>query len=245
MSPDYSAKQSRGTRLAKYIARSGYCSRREAERRIVLGEVSLNGEITCDVTVCVDEDAEIRVKGVLLQLVTKARLWRFHKPIGCLVTHHDPQNRPIIFDFLPKNLPRLMTVGRLDMNSEGLLLLSNDGNTTTMLERPGTKRCYRVRCHGVMDHAKIKKIEKGVVIEGIKYRPVGVVCEGSKAKRHWFSLSLTEGKNREIRHLMAYAGLNVTRLIRVSYGPFTLGTLKKGEIKEVPEDAFKQWRACL
>lgn len=220
-------------RIAKHIARRGYCSRRDAERLIIAGKVRCNGEILESAALNVDADAEIYIDKVLLPPLEKPRLWRFHKPIGVLVTEKDPQNRPTIFQILPKTLPRIVTIGRLDMNSEGLLLLSNDGELARKLELPGLKRCYRVRSFGDIDQKKLEHIRRGVTIGGVHYRKVEIQHDHSKARRHWFTLCLEEGKNREIRHLFSYIGLSVTRLIRVSYGIFQLEDLPQKALAEI------------
>ena len=169
-------------------------------------------------------------------------MWCYHKPTGLVTTHKDPQGRPTVFDSLPKYLPRVISVGRLDLNSEGLLLLTTDGGLARELEHPskGWKRRYRVRIHGILTPEMQKRLSKGILIDGIRYAPCETVVEQVKGTNSWISITLTEGKNREIRKLMAFFGLEVTRLIRVSYGPFQLGNLEKGEVREVSKKMMKE-----
>lgn len=229
-------KESKGERIAKVIARAGLCSRRDAERWIAEGRVQLDGK-TLDTAACVVKPGQsIVVDGQPLPAPQQARLWRFHKPKGVITTRKDPEGRPTVFDGLPNDLPRLEPVGRLDFNSEGLLLFTNDGELKRKLELPSTgwSRRYRVRVHGKVDPAQIKALEKGITVEGINYGPIQARLEHQAASNAWLAMTLREGKNREIRRICEHLGLVVNRLIRVSYGPFQLGDLEPGKIEAIP-----------
>ncbi|MBL8707303.1 MAG: rRNA pseudouridine synthase [Rhodospirillales bacterium] len=223
-------------RVAKLIARAGVCSRRDAERLIAEGRVKLDGKVLDTPAVVVDDPRRIQVDNKPLSAPEKTRLWRYHKPSGLVTTARDPEGRPTVFERLPKDLPRVISVGRLDLTSEGLLLLTNDGALARHLELPATGwvRRYRVRVHGMVDPAKLAQLAKGVTIEGIRYGAVEAVLEREKGLNAWLVMGLTEGRNREVRRLCEWMGLQVTRLIRVSYGPFQLGLLPRGEVEEVP-----------
>ncbi|BBK39832.1 pseudouridine synthase [Allostella sp. ATCC 35155] len=226
----------RGDRIAKVLARAGLCSRRDAERWIAEGRVRVNGRLL-DTPACVVGPADqIVVDGKPLPAADRTRLWRFHKPAGVVTTHRDPQGRPTLFDMLPPELPRVISVGRLDLNSEGLILLTNDGALARRLELPSTGwvRRYRVRVHGYVDPARLATLESGVVVEGIAYGPIRAVLDGQKGENAWLTVSLQEGKNREIRRVMDHLGYQTSRLIRVAYGPFQLGELERGSAAEVP-----------
>jgi 23S rRNA pseudouridine2605 synthase len=186
--------------------------------------------------VVVSEADAIAVDGKPIAAAEPTRLWRYHKPKGLITSHRDPQGRPTVFEKLPKELPRVVSVGRLDINSEGLLLLTNDGALARHLEHPSTgwTRRYRVRAHGVADPEKLKRLADGVVIEGVRYGPVDARLESVKGANAWLAFGLKEGKNREIRKLCAHLGLDVTRLIRIAYGPFQLGELGRAEVAIVP-----------
>lgn len=229
-------KVSKGERIAKIIARAGLCSRRDAERWIADGRVQLDGKVLETAAVVVKPGQSIVVDGQPLPAPQQARLWRFHKPKGVITTRKDPEGRPTVFDGLPSDLPRLEPVGRLDFNSEGLLLFTNDGELKRKLELPSTgwSRRYRVRVHGKVDPAQMKALEKGITVEGINYGPIQARLEHQAASNAWLAMTLREGKNREIRRICEHLGLVVNRLIRISYGPFQLGDLEPGKIESVP-----------
>lgn len=231
-------------RVAKRMAAAGLCSRRDAEKWIADGRVWVNGEKLLTPACVVGEDDEIVVDGVVLKRKETPRMWCYHKPVGLLTTHKDPQGRPTVFENLPKSLPRVISVGRLDLNSEGLLLLTTDGELARAIELPsrGWKRQYRVRIHGQITPEMIKKAAQGVTIDGIHYAPCVIEVEENQSggKNQWVKVTLTEGKNREIRRLMESFGLQVARLIRISYGPFQLGSLPVGEVREIPYKVIKE-----
>lgn len=226
-----------GERIAKRIARAGICSRRDAEKLIEEGRVSINGKVLTTPAHVVVPGDKITVNGALLPEKEPTRLWRYHKPAGLVTTHRDPQGRPTLFEKLPEDMPRVISVGRLDLTSEGLLLLTNDGELARRLELPATGwiRRYRVRVHGEVDEAALAALAQGVTVEGVRYGPIDAVLEKRQgAANAWLLVGLTEGKNREIRRVMAHLGYRVTRLIRTSYGPFQLGYLAEGAVEEVP-----------
>lgn len=231
-------------RIAKIMAHAGLCSRRDAEKWIADGRVSVNGQVISTPATLVGEADVITVDGQPVGVRQPARLWCYHKPAGLVTTHKDPAGRPTVFDNLPKNLPRVVSVGRLDLNSEGLLLLTTDGELARSLELPsrGWKRKYRVRIHGKMTPQIISRLQKGVTIDGIRYAPTIVEIEPNQAQgsNQWILVTLTEGKNREIRKIMAHFGFDVSRLIRVAYGPFQLGSLPPGEVREMPAKVIKE-----
>lgn len=229
-------KASKGERIAKVIARAGLCSRRDAERWIAEGRVKLDGKTLDTAAIVVTLDQSIVVDGQPLPAPQQARVWRFHKPKGVMTTRKDPEGRPTVFDGLPADLPRLEPVGRLDYNSEGLLLFTNDGELKRKLELPSTgwSRRYRVRVHGKVDPAQIKALENGITVEGVNYGPIQARLEHQAASNAWIAMTLREGKNREIRRICEHLGLVVNRLIRVSYGPFPLGELAPGKIEAIP-----------
>lgn len=232
----------KGERIAKALARAGLCSRREAERWIEAGRVAVNGRVL-DSPACVVSDAdEIIVDGKPLPAKEHTRLFIYHKPAGLVTTNNDEKNRPTVFEKLPAHMPRVVSVGRLDMNTEGLLLLTNDGELARHLELPssGWVRTYRVRVHGKVDAGKVEKLSRGITWEGVKYAPAQIVVESQSGANSWLTISLKEGKNREVRNLMRAIDLQVNRLIRVSYGPFLLGKLAKGEVKEIDEEALRK-----
>lgn len=229
-------------RLAKFMARSGVCSRRRAEEYIRQKRVTVNGEIVDSPAFNVEGTEKILFDGEKLPEIETTRLWLYYKPVGLLTTHRDDQNRPTVFDSLPPFMPRVVSVGRLDLNSEGLLLLTNNGELSRKLELPenGWSRRYKVKVHGYVDLKKLSALEKGAVVDGVSYGPVKAEVETEKGTNAWLIVTLSEGKNREIRKLMKSIGLDVARLIRLSYGPFQLGSLKKGEAREVPGKVLKE-----
>ncbi|MBE6449997.1 MAG: rRNA pseudouridine synthase [Alphaproteobacteria bacterium] len=236
-------------RIAKRIASSGVCSRRDAERLIAEGKVFVNGEKLTTPAFLVSEKDEITVNGTALKKKETARLWCYHKPVGLLTTHKDPKGRPTVFENLPKSLPRVISVGRLDLNSEGLLLLTTSGAIARSLEHPsrGWKRQYRVRIYGIITPEMIEKAKKGLTIEGIHYAPCQIEVEQNQSggKNQWLLITLTEGKNREIRKIMDFFGFKVARLLRVSYGPFQLGNLPVGEVREISGKVIKEQIGCV
>jgi 23S rRNA pseudouridine2605 synthase len=231
-----------GERIAKVIACAGVCSRREAERLIAEGRVRLDGKVLDSPAVTVGPGAAITVNGKPLPRPERPRLWRYHKPPGLITTARDPQGRPTVFDSLPADLPRVLAVGRLDLTSEGLLLLTNDGGLKRRLELPDTgwTRRYRVRVHGQADPAALAALSDGVTVSGIRYAPVQAVLERQQGANAWVSVALKEGKNREVRRVMEHLGLDVNRLIRVAYGPFQLGRLPAGALAEVPAKVLRE-----
>ncbi|MBF0305713.1 MAG: rRNA pseudouridine synthase [Alphaproteobacteria bacterium] len=222
-------------RIAKRLARAGLCSRREAERWIGEGRVAVNGKVLDTPAVTVGETDIVVVDGKPLPEAEKTRLWRFHKRAGLMTTHSDPEGRLTVFEKLPEDMPRVISIGRLDYSSEGLLLLTNDGGLARQLELPSTGwvRRYRVRVHGIVDPVILLGLEKGVTIDGQSYGPIKALLDRQQGSNAWLTVSLREGKNREIRKVMEHLGWTVTRLIRVAYGPFQLGVLGEGEVEEV------------
>lgn len=233
-----------GDRIAKVIARAGICSRRDAEKLIAEGRVALDGETVKTPAIKVGENQVVSVDGKPLGEPAPARLWRYHKPSGLVTTHRDPNGRPTVFANLPKSLPRVVSIGRLDFNSEGLLLLTNDGEIARRLELPagGWTRKYRVRLFGKVTQAELDKLAEGVTIGGVKYGPIVADLERAKGVHSWASVTLREGKNREVKRVMENIGLKVARLIRVQFGPFHLGQLTEGAVEEIPA---KIWREQL
>jgi 23S rRNA pseudouridine2605 synthase len=232
----------RGERIAKRIARSGLCSRRDAERWIAEGRVAVDGAVLTSPAVTVTAENEIRVDGKPLPEPERARLWRFHKPAGLVTTHKDEKGRPTVFGALPAELPRLVSIGRLDLNSEGLLLLTNDGALARRLELPATGwvRRYKVRVHGFVDPARLAALARGVTVDGIAYGPIRAELERQQGSNAWIILSLQEGKNREVRRVLEHLGYPVTRLIRLAYGPFQLGHLARGAVEEVQKKVMAE-----
>lgn len=230
----------KGERIAKRLARAGVCSRRDAERLIAEGRVSVNGQKITTPALNVSAHDTIQVDGKPVTQKEKTRLWLYHKPSGLVTSHSDEKGRDTVFDHLPKDLPRVISVGRLDLNSEGLLLLTNDGALSRYLELPATGwvRQYRVRAYGKTTQQQLDKLQKGSRIDGVTYGPIQAVMEPSASANVWIDISLTEGKNREIRRVLEFLGLSVNRLIRTAYGPFSLGSLPAGATKEVEPAEF-------
>ncbi len=241
-----------GERVAKALARAGVASRREVERLITEGRVALNGVVLTTPAVKVGPADVLTVNGKPVSKADSTRVWRYHKPVGLMTTHNDPKGRPTVFAHLPTDLPRVISVGRLDLNSEGLLLLTNDGGLTRALELPATglMRRYRARAYGHTDQAKLDRLMNGITVEGVVYGPIEAKLDkvqhkggagggdGPEADRKapanlWITVTLSEGKNREVRRVLEALGLVVNRLVRLSYGPFALGTLAVGEVEEV------------
>lgn len=224
-----------GERIAKIIARSGLCSRRDAERLIAEGRVTLNGKRVESPAVNILASDTVLVDGAPLSTAGPVRLWRYYKPKGRVTTHRDPQGRPTVFEALPEDMPRVISVGRLDFNTEGLLLLTNDGALARHLENPATAwlRRYRVRANGKVTQDALDGLADGVTIEGMRYGPIEGKLDSTKGANVWLTLALREGKNREVRRIMEHLGLAVNRLIRVSFGPFALGELEPGAVEEV------------
>lgn len=234
-------------RIAKRIARAGLCSRRDAESWILAGRVSVNGVKLDSPAFTVEESDKIVVDGKPLKIKEPPRLFLYHKPSGLVTTHKDERGRATIFQNLPGHLPRVVSVGRLDLNTEGLLLLTNDGGLARYLELPSTgwSRKYRVRVQGAVDEQKLADLKKGITVEGIHYKSIEAMLEKPDDQERtgtansWLSIALREGKNREIRRVMEALGLRVNRLIRVSYGPFQLGRLAAGAVEEVKTQVMK------
>ncbi len=232
-----------GERIAKRMAGAGLCSRREAETWIAEGRVKVNGKKVLTPALNVSEKDAVVVDGKLLQAREETRLWLYHKPSGLVTTHKDPEGRRTVFETLPKNLPRVISIGRLDLNSEGLLLLTNDGTLARKLELPSTGwiRRYRVRAYGGITPSMLTEMQKGVTVDGINYGSIEAVLDSQKGDNSWLTVSLREGKNREIRKIFEHFGCTVSRLLRLSYGPFQLGSLTKGEVKEVTGKVLKSF----
>ena len=229
-------------RLAKYMARCGVCSRRAAEELIRQKRVTVNGNIIDTPAYNVDGSEKILLDGEKLPQIEAVRLWIYYKPTGLVTTHRDEKNRPTVFAHLPEDMPRVISIGRLDLNSEGLLLLTNSGELSRKLELPsnGWARRYKVRVHGMVDADKLADLKNGIEVDGVKYGSIKAEVETVKGTNAWLLVTLTEGKNREIRKVMKALGLEVNRLIRLSYGPFQLGSLKEGEVREVPQKVLKE-----
>jgi 23S rRNA pseudouridine2605 synthase len=232
----------RSDRIAKLLARAGLCSRRDAERWIAEGRVSVDGRVLSTPAVTVTAANDVRVDGKLLPAPERPRLWRYYKPAGLVTSHRDERGRPTVFDALPKELPRLISIGRLDFNSEGLLLLTNDGTLARWLELPSTGwvRRYKVRVHGDVEPDELAALGKGVTIDGVAYGAIRASLERRQGSNAWIAVALREGKNREVRRVLEPLGLQVTRLIRLSYGPFQLGNLPRGAVAEVPQKVLAE-----
>jgi 23S rRNA pseudouridine2605 synthase len=227
--------QHSGERIAKAIARAGLCSRREAEAWIAAGRVAVNGAVIASPALNVTSQDRISVDENPLPQRERTRLFLYHKPCGLVTTHADPQGRPTVFKALPKHLPRLMSVGRLDANTEGLLLLTNDGGLARVLELPATGwlRRYRVRAHGRVHPDQLTALRKGIVIDGVRYGSIEAKLDREQGANVWLTFAMREGKHREVKNVLGHLGLAVNRLIRVSFGPFQLGDLPEGEVEEV------------
>lgn len=222
------------------MANAGLCSRRDAEKWIEAGRVRVDGELVLTPATVVTSSHKIVVDGVLLGQPSRPRLWGYYKPTGVITTHKDPQGRPTVFDQLPKKLPRLVSIGRLDLNSEGLLLLTSDTQIARYAELPSTgwPRCYRVRVYGDLPIDALNDLKNGIEVEGVNYGRIDVEISRETGRNSWLLITLYEGKNREIRRVLQHLGLHVNRLIRVGYGPFSLDQHKVGELWEIPFSQF-------
>jgi len=231
-----------GERIAKVVSRAGLASRRDAEEWITQGRVTVNGRVINSPALDVTANDTIAVDGKVLPPRERTRLFMYHKPRGLMTTHADPEGRPTVFDNLPEGLPRLISIGRLDFNTEGLLLLTNDGGLARALELPDTGwlRRYRVRAHGEVTQAQLDELKKGVEVDGVKYGSIDATLERDQGANVWLVFAIREGKNREVRNVMAHLGLEVNRLIRVSYGPFQLGELAEGQVEEVKTRVLRE-----
>jgi len=234
-------------RIAKFISHSGYCSRREAEKLIQQNKVRINSIICNNFATDVLSTDEIFIEERKILLNKIIRLWIFYKPIGVITTSKDPKKRKTIYDILPNTLPRVISVGRLDINSEGLLLLTNNGDLARYLELPknNLKRVYRVKVQGKVDKTKLLKLKKGVIINKIKYKPINAKLEKQLSSNAWVLMNLFEGKNREVRKICSHFGWRVNKLIRLKYGNFQIGNLKPGQIFEIKNHSYNDknyWR---
>ena len=242
MKPEIESSNTKNNRIAKVIARSGLCSRREAERLIISGNVKVNNKILLECGVNVTSTDQIEVNNQPLPTKIATKLWLYNKQRGYLVTNNDPEGRPTIFDHLKEKLDtRFISVGRLDMDSEGLLLLTNDGDLARKLELPSTGwlRKYRVRVHGYVIKKDLELLKNGVTVDGIRYGKIDAKLDKQQGSNAWLTLGIREGKNREVRRVMSHLGYNVNRLIRVSFGPFQIKNLASGEIEEVKNKILK------
>lgn len=239
-SDDQKVEGADGMRIAKRIARAGLCSRRDAEKLIEEGRVAVNGKVLATPACVVTDKDKITVDGKALPQAETPRLWRYHKPKGLVTSHRDEQGRKTVFEALPPELPRVISVGRLDIATEGLLLLTTDGAIARHLELPSTGwlRRYRARAHGQVSDAQLEEIRAGATIDGISYGPVEAEIERVQGANLWLSIGIREGKNREVKRLLEHLGLKVNRLIRISFGPFQLGELAPGAIQEVGAKAL-------
>ena len=231
-----------GERIAKIVARAGLCSRRDAEDWITQGRVAVNGRVINSPALDITTNDVVTIDGRPLPAPERTRLFMFHKPRGLMTTHADPEGRPTVFDNLPDGLPRLISIGRLDFNTEGLLLLTNDGGLARTLELPDTGwlRRYRVRAHGEVTQAQLDELRNGVEVDGIKYGAIDAQLERDKGANVWLVFAIREGKNREVRNVLAHLGLEVNRLIRISYGPFQLGEIEEGQVEEVKTRVLRE-----
>ena len=237
----------RGERIAKWLARAGVASRRDAEKMLTASRVRVNNAVISHPASFVQPGDVVVVDGRVVDAPDRARLWRYHKPDGLVTTHRDPEGRPTVFASLPPGLPRVISVGRLDLSSEGLLLLTNDGALARRLELPsnGWIRRYRVRVFGMVDERRLAQLAGGSEIDGVRYGPIEAGLDSRKGDNAWLTVALKEGRNREVRRVMADLNLHVSRLIRTAYGPFQLGTLDRRELEEVPGKVLREQVAGL
>jgi len=240
--PEDSETAEKGERIAKRLARAGICSRRDAERWIAEGRVVVNGKKLDTPAFLVTPADIVVVDGKPIAEPERTRVWRYNKPPGLMTTHKDPEGRSTVFEKLPDDMPRVISVGRLDYASEGLLLLTNDGELARRLEMPANSwvRRYRVRVHGEVDPERLAALENGITIDGVRYGSIKALLDRQKGSNAWVTVSIKEGKNREVRRVFEHLGWPVLRLIRVAYGPFQLGNLPEGEVEEVPGKVFKE-----
>lgn len=245
VTPHYA--KSEPQRIAKLLARAGIASRREIERMIAEGRIALNGTVLDTPATILTSLAGVTLDGQPVAAATAARLFLFHKPTGFLTTERDPRGRPTIYDRLPPDLPRVMPVGRLDLNTEGLLLLTTDGELKRKLELPssGIPRVYRARAYGAVSQPQLEELIDGITIEGVRYGSIDANIERRTGRNVWIEIKITEGKNREVRRVLEYLGLQVSRLIRVAYGPFVLADLPAGEIGEIKQNELVEFRKGL
>ncbi|WP_343895481.1 pseudouridine synthase [Craurococcus roseus] len=232
----------RGERIAKWLARAGVASRRDAEKLIAEGRIRLGNRVVETPATFVKAGDLVTLDGRLVGEPQRTRLFRYHKPAGLVTTHRDDKGRRTVFEALPPGLPRVVSVGRLDLTSEGLLLLTNDGALARRLELPanGWIRRYRVRVHGAVDERALAALARGATVEGVRYGPIEAGLDSRRGSNAWLTVALHEGKNREIRRVMAYLDLGVTRLIRTAYGPFQLGSLPPGAVEEVNPKVLRE-----
>ncbi len=236
------ASDKRGERIAKWLARAGVASRRDAERLLADGQIRLNNRPVDHPATFVRPGDLVQVSGRVVDAPDRTRLWLYHKPDGLVTTHRDPESRPTVFASLPPSLPRVVSVGRLDLGSEGLLLLTNDGALARQLELPsnGWIRRYRVRVFGAVDERRLADLAQGPVVDGVRYGSIEAGLDSRKGDNAWLTVALREGRNREIRRVMTSLGYHVSRLIRTSYGPFQLGALRPSELEEVTGKVLRE-----
>lgn len=246
-SPKAASPRGDGDRIAKLLARAGIASRREIERMIADGRIARDGEVVTTPATLLTSLSGITVDGKPVKPAAPARLFLFHKPAGLLTTERDPKGRPTIYDRLPDGLPRIMPVGRLDLNTEGLLLLTTDGGLKRQLELPatGVERCYRARAYGQITQARLEELMMGIEIDGVRYGSINANLERRTGANVWIELRLKEGKNREVRKVLEHLGLKVSRLIRTSYGPFALGDIPSGGLNEILQHELVALRKSL
>jgi len=232
----------RGERIAKWLARAGVASRREVEKLIAEGRVKLENRLVETPATFIRPGDLITVDNRVVAGPQRSRLFRYNKPTGLVTTHRDEKGRKTVFEALPPGLPRVVSIGRLDLNSEGLLLLTNDGELARKLELPanGWLRRYRVRVHGTLDEGALAALAGGITIEGVRYAPIEAGLDSRQGANAWLTIAIHEGKNREVRRVMAHLGLDVTRLIRTAYGPFQLGALPRGAVEEVAPKVMRE-----
>jgi 23S rRNA pseudouridine2605 synthase len=238
------SEKNKGERIAKYLARAGVASRRDAEKMVLEGRITVDGKALDHPAFLVTDKSKITVDGKPIKKNETVRLWRYNKPEGLIVSARDPQGRQTIFEDLPKHMPRVVSVGRLDLNSEGLLLLTNDGELARHLEMSDHPRQYRVRIqlgNKSLPEDRLEEVAKGATIEGVRYKPVKIEIGHAKGSNTWVDVTLHEGKNREIRNIMRYLDTRVNRLQRVAFGPFQLGRLEPGMVEEIPASLLKKY----